>query len=164
MSDMKKKPYKNVDKRSSKPMAPKKGAEAVHVKGKKETFKKEAPKKDNTKKPCPAMGKCGGCQYLNLTYPEQLAKKQEYLKKTCGSLVKFDPIIGMKQPKHYRNKVHAAYGEDRKHHHNLSCHKSCTHHYITEQTIACVLIVWSDLKRFQQVSDRYNNLICCLIL
>lgn len=72
-------------------------------------------KKDNTKKPCPAMGKCGGCQYLNLTYPEQLTKKQEYLKKTCGNLVKFDPIIGMEQPKHYRNKVHAAYGEDRKH-------------------------------------------------
>lgn len=67
------------------------------------------------KKPCSAMGKCGGCQYLNLTYPEQLVKKQEYLKKTCGNLVKFDPIIGMEQPKHYRNKVHAAYGEDRKH-------------------------------------------------
>lgn len=85
--------------------------------GKKKTTKPEGKKpipKSEGKKPCPAMGKCGGCQYLNLTYPEQLIKKQEFLKKTCGSLVRFEPIIGMEQPKHYRNKVHAAFGEDRK--------------------------------------------------
>lgn len=81
---------------------------------KKPAVKKLPQQKPAEKKPCPAMGKCGGCQYLNLTYPEQLAKKQEYLKKTCGSLVKFEPIIGMEEPRHYRNKVHAAYGEDRK--------------------------------------------------
>lgn len=89
--------------------------------GKKQTHEKNSEskqprvKKMDVKKPCPAMGKCGGCQYLNLAYPEQLQKKQEFLKKTCGSLVKFDPIIGMEQPKHYRNKVHAAFGEDRRH-------------------------------------------------
>ena len=83
--------------------------------GKQLEAKEQDSKKQDAKKPCPAMGKCGGCQYLNLAYPEQLAKKQEFLKKTCGSLVKFEPIIGMEQPKHYRNKVHAAFGEDRRH-------------------------------------------------
>ena len=64
---------------------------------------------------CPAEGKCGGCQYLHLTYEQQLKKKEEYARKVCGSLVKFQPIIGMEEPKYYRNKVHAAFGEDRKH-------------------------------------------------
>lgn len=72
-------------------------------------------KKNGTSSPCPAAGKCGGCQYLNKEYTEQLKLKEEYVRKLCGSFVKFQPIIGMDNPKHYRNKVHAAFGEDRKH-------------------------------------------------
>ncbi len=64
---------------------------------------------------CPASGKCGGCQYLDKTYAEQLKLKEEYVRKLCGSFVKFQPIIGMDEPRYYRNKVHAAFGEDRKH-------------------------------------------------
>ena len=121
MSEMKKKPGAAKMKKNTvaKPQRPKQdNVKKQQMKDKPQSPKKDTvqnAKKDNAKKPCPAMGKCGGCQYLNLTYPEQLAKKQEYLKKTCGNHVKFDPIIGMEQPKHYRNKVHAAYGEDRKH-------------------------------------------------
>lgn len=121
MSEMKKKPGAAKMKKNTvaKPQRPKQdNVKKQQMKDKPQSPKKDTAqnaKKDNAKKPCPAMGKCGGCQYLNLTYPEQLARKQEYLKKTCGNLVKFDPIIGMEQPKHYRNKVHAAYGEDRKH-------------------------------------------------
>ncbi len=64
---------------------------------------------------CPAAAKCGGCQYLDKEYKEQLKIKEEHVRKLCGSFVKFQPIIGMDNPKHYRNKVHAAFGEDRKH-------------------------------------------------
>lgn len=64
---------------------------------------------------CPVAGKCGGCQYLNKEYKEQLKIKEDYARSLCGSFVKFQPIIGMDNPKHYRNKVHAAFGEDRKH-------------------------------------------------
>lgn len=64
---------------------------------------------------CPAAGKCGGCQYLSISYTEQLKKKEDLVRKLCGSFVKFQPIIGMEDPKHYRNKVHAAFGEDRRH-------------------------------------------------
>ena len=121
MSEMKKKPGAAKMKKNTvaKPQRPKQdNVKKQQMKDKPQSPKKDTAqnaKKDNAKKPCPAMGKCGGCQYLNLTYPEQLARKQEYLKKTCGNLVKFDTIIGIEQPKHYRNKVHAAYGEDRKH-------------------------------------------------
>lgn len=66
-------------------------------------------------KKCPAFGRCGGCQYLSKTYTEQLKIKEEYVRKLCGGFVKFQPIMGMDNPYHYRNKVHAAFGEDRKH-------------------------------------------------
>lgn len=72
----------------------------------------EKPKQN---KLCPAMGKCGGCQFLNLSYEEQLKKKEKFVREQCGSLVKLQPIIGMEDPRYYRNKVHAAFGEDRKH-------------------------------------------------
>lgn len=66
-------------------------------------------------KKCPVFGRCGGCQYLSKTYTEQLKIKEEYVRKLCGGFVKFQPIMGMDNPYHYRNKVHAAFGEDRKH-------------------------------------------------
>ncbi len=77
---------------------------------------KQNPKVASAKSsPCPAFGRCGGCQHLNKPYAEQLKIKEEHVRKLCGNFVKFQPIIGMDEPKHYRNKVHAAFGEDRKH-------------------------------------------------
>ena len=32
-------------------------------------------------KQCPVFKKCGGCQYLNLTYEEQLEKKKRELQR-----------------------------------------------------------------------------------
>jgi len=63
---------------------------------------------------CPVFEKCGGCQLQNLTYEEQLHHKQA---KEIGLLGKFghvSPIIGMENPIHYRNKVQAAFGRDRR--------------------------------------------------
>lgn len=63
---------------------------------------------------CPVFGKCGGCQYSNMPYREQLKRKQ---KQVCGLLSSFaepEPIIGMDDPYHYRNKVSAAFARDRK--------------------------------------------------
>jgi len=70
---------------------------------------------EKKQKVCQAEGKCGGCKYLHLSYEEQLKKKEEYVRRLCGGFVKFQPIIGMEEPKYYRNKVHAAFGEDRRH-------------------------------------------------
>ena len=57
-------------------------------------------------KKCPYEKKCGGCQYIDLPYEEQLKKKQKETNKLLSSFGKVKPIIGMKDPWHYRNKVH----------------------------------------------------------
>lgn len=58
---------------------------------------------------CPAAKKCGGCQYLNLSYAEQLKEKQRTAERLLKSYGKVNRIIGMEEPAHYRNKVHAAF-------------------------------------------------------
>lgn len=66
------------------------------------------------KKLCPNFKKCGGCQYLDIPYKEQLAKKQKELSELLKPFCKVNPIVGMKDPYHYRNKVHAVMARDRK--------------------------------------------------
>ena len=60
------------------------------------------------KKPalCPVSRKCGGCQYLDMPYAEQLSMKQAQMQKLLGKFCKVYPIHGMQDPFHYRNKVH----------------------------------------------------------
>lgn len=58
---------------------------------------------------CPAERKCGGCQYLDLSYAEQLKKKQKTVEKLLKSYGRVNQIIGMEEPEHYRNKVHAVF-------------------------------------------------------
>ncbi|MDD7050267.1 MAG: 23S rRNA (uracil(1939)-C(5))-methyltransferase RlmD [Lachnospiraceae bacterium] len=64
---------------------------------------------------CPASKKCGGCQYVDLPYEKQLEKKQQHLSSLLSPFGKVEPILGMKNPDFYRNKVHAVFGLDRKH-------------------------------------------------
>ncbi len=62
---------------------------------------------------CPISGKCGGCQYIDMTYEEQLEKKRRAV---CALLREFggmETIIGMEGPYHYRNKVNAAFHHKR---------------------------------------------------
>ena len=63
---------------------------------------------------CSVNKKCGGCQYLNLSYEEQLKLKQKSVQKLLKDLGKVNPIIGMEDPYYYRNKVHAVFSRDRK--------------------------------------------------
>ena len=63
---------------------------------------------------CPYAKKCGGCQYQGMDYAAQLKKKQKEMNKLLKDFGKPDPIIGMKDPLHYRNKVHAVFGRTRK--------------------------------------------------
>ena len=63
---------------------------------------------------CKAAKKCGGCQYQGISYEEQLQKKQKQVGKLLGKYGRISPIIGMETPYFYRNKVHAAFGRDRR--------------------------------------------------
>ena len=63
---------------------------------------------------CPVASRCGGCQLTHLTYPEQLALKQQRVEALLGKLCPVAPIRGMDNPFHYRNKVHAVLAEDRR--------------------------------------------------
>lgn len=59
---------------------------------------------------CPVDKKCGGCQYLTMAYQEQLKMKETAVRKLLEPFGKTGAIIGMDDPFHYRNKVHAVFG------------------------------------------------------
>ena len=63
---------------------------------------------------CPVFGVCGGCQLLGMSYEEQLARKKEQLKKLLKGICPIEGMLGMKDPFHYRNKVHAVFDRDRR--------------------------------------------------
>ena len=63
---------------------------------------------------CPYAKKCGGCQYQGMEYAAQLKRKQKEMNKLLKDFGHTEPIIGMKDPLHYRNKVHAVFGRTRK--------------------------------------------------
>ena len=61
------------------------------------------------KKPLPGYRKCGGCQYVDMPYKAQLKRKQKQAEMLLKEYGKVKPIIGMEEPAHYRNKVHAVF-------------------------------------------------------
>nr|WP_330392033.1 23S rRNA (uracil(1939)-C(5))-methyltransferase RlmD [Acetitomaculum ruminis] len=63
---------------------------------------------------CPVAKKCGCCSFINLTNEEQLKFKQKQLEKLLSPFGKVHMIKGMKEPYHYRNKVHAVFDRDAK--------------------------------------------------
>lgn len=69
---------------------------------------------ENTSGKCAAAKKCGGCQYLGVSYAEQLKKKQNQAEKLLKKFCRVSPMIGMKDPYYYRNKVHRVFGWERK--------------------------------------------------
>lgn len=62
---------------------------------------------------CPLYRKCGGCQMQNMSYEQQLKWKQAQEIRLLSRFGRIEPIIGMKDPYHYRNKVQAAFGTTR---------------------------------------------------
>lgn len=79
---------------------------------------------------CKVMKKCGGCQYQGIPYKEQLQKKQKQEEALLKKFCKVEPIIGMKNPYYYRNKVHAVFDRDRKGNIISGTYEANTHHVV----------------------------------
>lgn len=58
---------------------------------------------------CKVAKKCGGCQYQGIPYEKQLQDKQKAVRQLMQPFCKTEEITGMKDPYHYRNKVHAVF-------------------------------------------------------
>lgn len=68
---------------------------------------------------CPYYKKCGGCNLLEYSYEEQLEIKKKEVAALLSPFCRLSNITGMKEPFHYRNKVHAVYTSDKKG--NITC-------------------------------------------
>ena len=76
--------------------------------------KENIQKKQGKTEVCPYAKKCGGCDYQGMTYEKQLKEKQDYVRKNVADFCKVRPIIGMDNPYHYRNKVHAVFDVEKR--------------------------------------------------
>ncbi|MCR5771299.1 MAG: 23S rRNA (uracil(1939)-C(5))-methyltransferase RlmD [Butyrivibrio sp.] len=63
---------------------------------------------------CKVSSKCGGCQFIDMPYKQQLRIKHDKLEDLLGKYCKVGTFIGMDDPDHYRCKVHAVFTHDRK--------------------------------------------------
>ena len=73
---------------------------------------------------------CGGCQLLDMEYAKQLAFKQKQAEELLKGLCPVKPIIGMKDPFHYRNKVHAVFDRDKRGNIISGIYEENTHHVV----------------------------------
>ncbi|MDO4483241.1 MAG: 23S rRNA (uracil(1939)-C(5))-methyltransferase RlmD [Clostridia bacterium] len=75
---------------------------------------KPSQKKPVSKLACPVAHKCGGCQLTTMTYRDQLALKKKQVTELLEGICPVEDVIGMEKPFHYRNKVHAVLGVDKR--------------------------------------------------
>ena len=68
---------------------------------------------------CPHYGRCGGCRFQDLAYPQQLAHKEQTIRDAIERIghqtgVEIAPIVGAPETYGYRNKIELsfAHGED----------------------------------------------------
>lgn len=94
-------------------------------------------KKSEQKRICSVSRKCGGCQLMNMSYPEQLRFKQAKVVKLLGGFHRVNTIIGMENPFHYRNKVQAAFGRTRGGEIISGVYQSSTHNIV--KTDSCLI-------------------------
>ena len=86
---------------------------------------------------CSVHRDCGGCSLLTRPYPLQLARKQEEVVELFSGFpeARIEPIIGMEEPLHFRNKIlppfasgkkgRIIHGLYRKHSHQVIAHDDC---------------------------------------
>lgn len=80
--------------------------------------KQADPVRNASKGACPVSNQCGACQLIDVDYRQQLDRKQQEIIELFEDLANEEcalhPIIGMKQPYHYRNKVASPFAPGKK--------------------------------------------------
>ena len=89
-----------------------------------DTIKKNSEAK---KSRCPVSKKCGGCTMIDVPYAEQVERQQQLVEELIGNFGRVDPIIRMKNPHHYRNKVTSVFAPDKKGKPVCGIYKAGTH-------------------------------------
>ena len=79
---------------------------------------------------CSVEKRCGSCQYLHLTYEQQLKIKEKKLNELLKGICPLKGMLGLKEPYHYRNKVHSVFGCDRKGHPVSGIYEEGTHNIV----------------------------------
>lgn len=80
--------------------------------------------------PCPAAKRCGGCRWIGMDYQEQLREKEKQVRRLLAPYCRPEGILGMEQPLYYRNKVHAVFGEDKRHRPISGIYEERTHRIV----------------------------------
>ncbi|MGI6007744.1 MAG: 23S rRNA (uracil(1939)-C(5))-methyltransferase RlmD [Ruminococcus sp.] len=67
---------------------------------------------------CPYAGPCGGCQLQAMDYDRQLKFKEDLVRNNMRRIggftdIPMEPIVGMEEPFHYRNKAQFPVGKDK---------------------------------------------------
>lgn len=82
---------------------------------------------------CPISTACGGCTFQNASYKYELEYKhkkvEDALRKIGHIDTKVEPVIGMSEPNHYRNKIQVPFGKEN-HHIIYGFYKANTHRII----------------------------------
>lgn len=79
---------------------------------------------------CPVAKRCGGCRWIGMDYQKQLQEKEKQVRKLLAPYCRLEGILGMEQPLYYRNKVHAVFGEDKRHRPISGIYEERTHRIV----------------------------------
>ncbi len=89
----------------------------------------ETASPDRRKPFCKAFGRCGGCQLQYASNQKQLALKKAAMERLLSEFAPVPDVIGMKEPYHYRHKIHASFYRSR-HGMELGIYEENTHRVV----------------------------------
>ena len=95
---------------------------------------------------CPVYKKCGGCAFINTAYEDQLKAKTEYVRNLYPR-EKVEPMIGMKDPYHYRHKVYATFDHNKDGKIKAGLYEESTHHVVDSEMCLIQNVVANDILK-----------------
>lgn len=121
-----------------------------------------SPSKERIPVRCPVARACGGCQLQMMRYEAQLSYKRQIVRDCLERIGGFapdqlhiEPVIGMKNPWHYRNKAQYPIGTDRNQKPVAGFYAGRTHSIVP--ALACEIGCPSDRFILETILDWMNN-------